>query len=323
MIKSIAAGIAAIVLIVGALWVRTNLIESGDDSVAGEENSVDQGDLDDLRIACDATLGSACPSGSDRLDVEEMLGAFSTTPVAYDVVVAPSVVVELVEQSQTALVSFSEERTPVAVSPVVLATAIAVDEQVADACGDAVTWTCAAQLTSEGALRPALRGTDDVSGLVGAAAMTGGFLENASFSANALGGSAFLGWVDAFGDARATAQPIQNVIQFNAAQANAGVELEATGLPTVTSSSRQVVNLSYPTPLAFVGVVAVAVDDADPDAAAEIGQTVGAALVDSGWRGPDGAAPGAEGVVVPPSFDPAGDDGLPNGGTLFSLRQRL
>ena len=329
MIKSVLAAVLAVGLIVGALYLRSNVIDAGEGEdprpqASGDPVSPDE--VDDARTACDASLGASCPAGSDRLDVGGLLSAFGSTPVAYDVLVAPSVIVELIEQSQTSRAAFSEDRDPVAVSPVVLATAIALDEQVADACGDAVTWTCAARLTADGTLRPAMRNVaSDSTGVISAAALTGGVLENASFTANALGGGTYLDWLGALDDQVSTAsQPISTVIQFNAAQANGGIELEATGLRTVTSSQRQVVNLSYPTPIALVGVVAVSIDGADPDLAAEIGDAVGDALIVAGWRSPDGTPPPDGGAVTPPPVDPAsGDDGLPNGGTLFSLREDL
>ena len=71
----------------------------------------------------------------------------------------------------------------------------------------------------------------------------------------------------------------------------------------------------YPEPVASLAVVAVAVGDADPDDARDVGEQVGAQLRDAGWRGPDGASADGGPAV-------GEDDGLPSGGVLVALRQR-
>lgn len=314
------AVVVAVALVVGALYVRTTVIspdEEGPQPVAdGTDRPLVPQD-GEVRVACDATLGAACPSGSDVMRLDELLGAFQTQPVVHDILVAPTRVVELIEQSRTSRVTFGDDRAVVATTPLVLATAASLDEVVADAC-PTVTWSCVADLVDRGALTPAVTDpTRTASGLLAFAAMTGGFLDDPAFSTNVLGGSAFFGWLDAVAaQVPVVSDPLNDLILFNGARNTGAVVIEAVAVDAVGRAATNAPDLSWPTPLAWVGATAVAVGGVDPAAVEEVGRAVGESLLAAGWRGPDGAAV----VDGSPPLDPAAD-ALPNGGVLFSLRE--
>jgi hypothetical protein len=318
-VKTVLAVIAAVGLIAGALYVRTALIE-GDDPAPTPAAGPSGGpvvDLEDLVVACDATLREACPAGSDRLDLAGLLAAFQAEPVAHDVLVAPTAVVDLIEQSRTSRAVLADDRVVVATTPLVLATAVALDEVVADAC-PTVTWACAADLVVAGSLVPAVTDpTRTTVGLTAFAALTGGFLDTSTYSTNVLSGSGFFTWLDAVGEQVPTASdPLSDLILFNGARNTAAVVTEAQAVDAVARAATNVPDLAWPSPLAVLQVAAVGVGGADPGAVAEVGRVVGDELVDAGWRAADGAVV-SDGT---PPLDPAAP-GLPSGGVLFSLRE--
>lgn len=320
MIKSVLAAVVAIALIVGAFMVRTRFIE-GDDTTpvpTGSAEPVRPPDAE-LRVACDALLAQSCPPGSSRLDLTELLAAFEAQPIAYDALIAPTVVVDVIEQSRTSRARFDANRAILATTPLVLAVSVSRDELVASACGQAVTWLCAADLVQETSLTLATADPqDDTEGIAAVAAMTGGFLDTSAYNTNSLGGGGFLDWVDVLSDqTQISSTPVQQLIQFGGARNDSAVTTEATGLTQVRRAAQNVPDLFWPTPLASLQIVAVAVDGADQAAVDTIGQQTAALLSEQGWRGPDGQ-PATEG----PPLD-LDDDGLPSGGTLFTLRDRL
>lgn len=322
MIRTALAVVIAVAMIVGAVVVRTRFIENGNEqrttaTAEGFEPVGPRGGA--LRVACDDMVGDACPEGSDRLDLAGLLDAFAARPIPYDALVAPSVMVDLIAQSRTSRASFDEGRQLLATTPLVLAVAVSRDELLADACGDEVTWSCASDLIREGSLRPAMPDPQEHSdGVAAAASLTGGFLGTATYSTNALGGAAFLDWTDVLmTQTQVSTTPVQQLIQFGGARNDSAVTIEATGLTQVRRAAQNVPDLYWPTPVAWLGVVAVAVNGADQAAVDQIGRRVGERLIQAGWRGPDGA-PLGEG----PALDPD-EDALPGGGTLFTLRDRL
>lgn len=320
MVRSVLAAVMAIALIVGALVIRTRFIEADAPTpVAIEGTEAERPPDAELRVACDALLGKACPEGSSRLDLTELLSAFEEQPAGYDALIAPSVVVDLIEQSRTSRARFDPQRAVLATTPLVVAVSVSRDELVASACGQAVTWSCAADLVQEASLTPATADPqDDTEGLAAMAAMTGGFLKTPAYNTNALGGGGFLDWVDVLTDqTEISSTPVQQLIQFGGARNDSAVTTEATGLTQVRRAAQNVPDLFWPTPLASLQIVAVAVDGADQSAVDEIGQRAAELLSEQGWRGPDGQ-PTTEG----PPLD-LDDDGLPSGGTLFTLRDRL
>lgn len=318
MIKSVLAAVVAIALVVGAVYVRSTFIEGS--GPGGEPPGEPDVPVDtDLVVACDEILGPSCPTGSSRMDLDELLVAFESASPDFDVLVAPSVVVEFIEQSQRSDTTFVGARTVVAVTPLVMAVATARDEVVAEGCSEQVSWDCAADLITGRLVEPALADPQrDSAALLGYAALTGGFVDSTQYSRNDLGGSTFIGWLDAVESQVGLASaPVQQLIQFGGARNDAAVTTEAVGLETVRRAAQNVPDLFWPTPLASLQVVAVGVGDTDEAAVQDLGNAVGQALQGEGWRGPDGQ-PVSEG----PAADLA-DDGLPSGGTLFALRDLL
>ncbi|WP_370326963.1 hypothetical protein [Euzebya sp.] len=321
-VKTILALVLAVGLVGGALYVRSEFIES-DEPVAAPSTGPTaatgsgggEGDAE-LAVACDEVLGQACPAGSDALDLAELLDAFTTAPVTYDALVAPLAVVEMIEQSQRSRATFGEDRDVLATSPLVLVTAVARDELVADACGAEITWACAAELLRTGDLRGGFASFDgSTEALTGLGALAGGLFGGSAYSLADLQGTAYVSWVDGvLGQSVRTGDPVSQLILTGGAQNDTAVALEATALPAVRGSTRDNANLAWPTPVAHLPVVAVGVDGAD---VGDLGERTAQALLDAGWRGPDGA-PVADGPPAPPD-----DDGLPSGGTLFALRERL
>lgn len=320
--KTALAVVAAVALVAGALFVRSDLLDGrslldGGDVAGGSEAPAEGGDEGDVRVACDAALGDGCPEGADRVALDDLLAAFQGQEAAYEVVVAPSVVIEYIEQSQTSRVRFGEDREVIARTPVLIAS-LGDGAAGLDACGTQLTWTCVTDLLATGDLRPGFADPDqDSEGLVALAALTGGTLNTTSFSLQTLSTESFLTLVDDLGAANPVGSdpPLLRLIGRGGAANNAAVALEAPTVQTLAGSQRTPPNLHWPTPLASVAVVAVGVEGVNDGDVAAVAEAATQSLQAAGWRGPDGA-PVSEG---PPLDD---DDGLPSGGVLFALQQR-
>lgn len=326
MVKTVLAVLVAVALVVGAVVVRSDVLGGrslldggggGGDVVLPDGSEPAEVAEGEVRVACDAALGEGCPEGATRLDLAALLAAFQAPAVAYDVVVAPSVIIEYIEQSQTSRTRFVEEREVLARTPVVLA-ALGRAASGLDGCGPPVTWACAADLLAAGDMRPGFEDPDDSSeGLVALAALTGGALETTAYSLATLSGEGFLNLVDDLdaADPVGADPPLLRLIVRGGAVNDAALVLEADAQQTLAASQRTPPSLHWPTPLASLAVVAVAVEgrDADVGPVAEAGAE---ALMAAGWRGPDGAP-----VEDGPPLD-VEDDGLPSGGVLFALQQR-
>ncbi len=317
--RSALAALVAVALVTGAVYLRTTVIAPEGPGDATDDGSVVVVQPDeDVTVLCDSLLGDACPAGSTMVDLAGLLSALQGEERP-DVLVAPSAVVDLVEQSRTSRAALGADRIAVATTALVATVAVSRDEVVGQACPTAVTWSCLADLLREGSLAPGV--TDPVGtteGIAAFAALTGGFLGSDSYSSNALGGADFFGWLDAVQSGiRTASDPLNDLILFGGARNDAAVLVEARALDVLGRAATNVPDLFWPTPLASLSVVAVGIDGTDQGVVDEVGQAVGRALQDAGWRGPDGAAPSPEAPVL----DPAAD-GLPNGGVLFALRDR-
>ena len=315
--KQVLAVLAAVALIGGAWFVRTEFIAPTDD--AGGSTQVDdvaEQPVTGLDVVCDELLGNACPSGSVRRDSADLVEAFSIPEVPHDVLVAPAIVVQMIEESGRSSATLSEERPTVATTPIVLVVAAGRDAEVT-ACG--TTWTCASTLVTAGDLRPAFADpADETAGITGLAALAGGYFSEAgdSFSRGGFDTGGFVGWLDAVQrESTQTSSAVGNLVLFGGAQNDSAIVTEAEALDATARAAQNVPVILYPEPIASLSVVAVAVGDTDPGDAADVGEQVGAQLRDAGWRGPDGAS--SEGG--PALGD---DDGLPSGGVLIALRQR-
>lgn len=326
--KTVLAVIAAVALIAGALFVRSDVLDGRgllEGQVRGAGTGSEGPDDDDeadvagapVAVACDASLGEGCPEGSQRLDLDDLLAAFAEDDEAHDVVIAPAVVIELIEQSQTSRVAFSAQRDPVARTALVVAALGTAAEGMA-ACGAEPTWGCAGDLLAAGELRPGFADPDsDSGGLVALAALTGGALGRTSYARQDLSGPVFLSLVDDLEAASPVGSdpPLLRLIGRNGAANNAALVFEAPTLATLAASQRTPPTLLWPTPLTAIDVVVVGTGDTDPAEVDAVRDAAAAALLDAGWRGPDGA-PAGDGPPLP-----ADDDGLPGGGVLFALQE--
>ncbi|AXV08726.1 hypothetical protein DVS28_a4058 [Euzebya pacifica] len=315
--KQVLAVLAAVALIGGAWFVRTEFIAPTDDTGgATQVDDVAEEPATGLDVVCDELLGDACPAGSVRRDSADLVEAFSIPEVPHDVLVAPAIVVQMIEESGRSSATLSEERPTVATTPIVLVVAAGRDADVT-ACG--TTWTCASTLVTAGDLRPAFADpSTDTAGITGLAALAGGYFNDAGAPFNLTGFSTggFIGWLDAV-QRESTISPsgVENIIRFAGSQNDSAVVTEAEALDVTARAAQNVPVILYPEPIGSLSVVAVAVGDTDHGDAADVGEQVGAQLRDAGWRGPDGAS--SEGG---PAL--GGDDGLPSGGVLIALRQR-
>ena len=151
--KQVLAVLAAVALIGGAWFVRTEFIAPTDDTGGTTQvDDVAEEPATGLDVVCDELLGDACPAGSTRRDSADLVEAFSIPEVPHDVLVAPAIVVQMIEESGRSSATLSEERPTVATTPIVLVVAAGRDAEVT-ACG--TTWTCASTLVTAGDLRPA------------------------------------------------------------------------------------------------------------------------------------------------------------------------
>jgi hypothetical protein len=323
-VRTALAVVVAVGLVAGALYLRTTVIApdaGGAADVATDADGPPAADVpEDLVVACDADLGDACPAGAQVLDGSALAAAFVDRADPPDVLVAPTAAVEQLEQVGPGAPTFSAERPVVATSPFVLVTATSAGEQVADACPE-VTWACAADLVSSGSFDLGTPSPGTTAGVAALAPLTGGFLGEADFAANAFQSPEFLDWVGVVGDrVRRGGDPLRELLQFGGAQTRGAVVLEAQAQRVLATAARGA-DVAWPSPLATLDVTAVALDGVDPGVAEEVGAAVGRALRAAGWRGPDGAPP-AGALDGAPALDPA-DDGLPSGGVLLSLARQL
>ncbi len=323
--RSALAAVVAIALIAGALYLRTTFIDGDGDPVVDGTTVPDAGDEGQaLSVACDRALEAVCPPGGQVLDIGALLDAFRSTPAEYDVLLAPSATLELIQQSQTSRVTFDDAPFLLATTPLVVAIATSRDELVADACGAAVTWPCVADLITARQLAPAVMDPQNSTvGLTALAALTGGFFGTASYTTNALGGTDFLGWLDAVGDEVAVSfDPLNDLYAFRGARNDAAVSAEASALAVMGSAAASIAELYWPTPTAYLTAVAAPVQGVERDAVEGIAQAAAQSLLERGWRGPDGTpVPTSTAAVGAPALDPQ-QDGLPSGGVLFTLRDR-
>lgn len=311
--KQVLAVIAAIALIGGAYYARTEIIAPSGDTPTASEGPAE---APAGTVACDAVLGNACPAGSDRLDAAALLDAFAGTAAPYEVVIAPSVTLDMITGSARSQVDFDADAEVLATTVMVVVTATPqVRATVDDPCGADPTWTCVAGLVADGTLRTGLADPKTTSdGIVGLTSLAAGFLDGAGerFSLTGFGSAAFLGWTN---EARQNLSEtgVASILQFNGARNNAAVVTEAEALDVISrAAAADRLSLRYPAPHTVVRVVATGVNGAGVGRAAG---GVGDALVEAGWRGPDGTAP--DGAPALPA-----DDGLPDGGAMYALRER-
>lgn len=315
--KQVLAVIAAIALIGGAYYLRTEVIapapEVGTDTSAPPP-------ADGRDVVCDERLGDACPAGARTLELDEVLDAFATPASTPDVLIAPSLVLDMVLESQRSRASFGD-REVLATTTMTLVTFAEVQRAAAqDPCGSSPSWGCIAESIGveldqlQVGLHDPLSDSD---GILALAALTGGLLADSDlpFNTNGLATTDFLSWINGVQQVADTGPaPVEAIIRFNGAMSNSAVvtEAEATRIIASAGNADRLV-LRHPQPLAVVSVVVAGVDGA---AVGDAADGVGDALRADGWRGPDGRA------VADGAPDLPDDDGLPSGGVLVALQQR-
>jgi hypothetical protein len=316
MIKTVLSVVVAVGLIVGALYVRGTFIEGDGAVAAGSEAPA--GGMEGLTIVCDAALGDGCPAEAQPLDLGELLNVVTDPQTAPDVLVAPSAVVALLEESQVSRVAFGDPR-PVATTAVVVVVHEPRIDAVERGCDEAVTWECVQQVVRGGEITTGI--TDPATsseGLLGRAALVGGHLGTTDYNANAFGDAAFIAWLDEVVQASSVQpDPVSTLIQFSGAQNDAALTWEATGGATARRGAQRTPTVTlWPEPVTRVDVVAVGVDGVADGQVEAVAAQAADALQQAGWRDPAGA-PVGDGPALPD------DDGLPGGGVLFSLRETV
>lgn len=320
--KQVLAAIVAVALVGGAWWVRTEVIAPAEDSPVvvdggqGGDSPAAQGP-----VLCDEVLGEACPAGATVLDSVGIVDALADRASDAAVVLAPSLVVEMVEQSGRSAVTLDSDRVVVATTPLVVAVAAG---RADDVCP---TWTCVQQRVATGGLRPGLADpSSDTVGVAALAALAGGWFSDTGgqFNLNGFSTGEFIAWLAAVrGEAIVSSSPVQDIIRFTGSRNDSAVVTEADAIQVLQRAASAPPVLTHPEPLAVLTVVAVGIDG-NSDLAGDVAVAARQPLLDAGWRGPDGATPDSEHTPDAPALpaDPVADDGLPSGGVTIALQQR-
>lgn len=331
--KRVLALVAAVAMVAGAYVVRGGGT-GGDDgtAVAGGGGSADV-----LRLHCATELAEACTllaASDDRIEVEERAPGRSADALVQgeelpaDVWLVPRPWVEIVRQLGADGV-LGPPTDVLARSPLVLG---AFDRTVPDCGGEPVRWRCIGD--AAGALRPGIQGLDDTEGLFTVAQAGTSFFGAEDYASNDFetppegGGPPFADWAAELLRAvprSSFATPLATMLRTDTATYDFAATIEAVAVGAVDGTRQEgSLRVIYPSPMATVDVVAVAVADGDERASDELLDLVGGedgrdALAQARWR-VDGAelAPGLDQSV---NLGP--EDGLPEPGVLAALRDRL
>lgn len=334
--KQVAALLAAVAMVAGALWVRGR-IDGGDD---GDDDPVAVGDRPVL--LCATELAAVC----DGLDVDpliedpgvtldrvaggEALGAdgwlvTSPWPEMAAVVGEPGTVPAL------------EVGEPIGRSPAVLVVATARQDALAADCGGTVGWGCVGEAAGEawsdhggeatwGPVRVTHAGPDTAPGLTVLAAAAAGFLGTTDYASNDLGTDEFDDWLTGLERTAASAaaggrDEVRRLLAAGPAVLSVVGALEAEAGPQVAAAAAPQGAVLYPSPMVTADVVLATVPGAAGAEALRdaVGTTeAGDLLAELGWR-----VPGVEPLPGVGAFDDLEPgNGLPAAGVLVALRQR-
>jgi Bacterial extracellular solute-binding protein len=334
-VKRVAALVAAVAMVAGALWLRGRDGGDGgggDDPPAGESAPplVCATELADVCQGLDveATVEDAGAT-ADRLAAGEPLGADGW------LVAAP--------WPDMAVIAGEPGRVPaldagdvLARSPAVLVVWSDRADALREACApDGPGWACLGAAAGRpwtdvggqpdwGPVRVAHPDPGTVAGLTVAAAAAADFLDATDYATNDLDSEEFDAWFTQLeGDVGENVAPgglVARMLTFGRAAFGAVGVLEAEAGPVLAGAQRDDVEVLYPSPMVTADVVLATVPGAA--GADELRDLVGgddaaAILRDAGWR------VGGEAPDVP--FDPPGladGSGLPAPGVLVALRQR-
>ena len=330
--KRLAALVAAVGMVLGALWVR-GLIE-GDDGGS---------DSDQLRVRCSTDLRDLCRElAADRdgieVDVEDpgdTADALVELPdgedPGFDVWLAdaawPAVVADTRKFNRTNGEVLGEPSAVLARSPVVLGVRSRPPSQVTEACGEAVDWRCVGAAVRAGTSL-GMPSPDRGDGLVVlAGAVTDWFasddLAAEELALNDFDDPGFSAWFDAVsapvrGPGLGDLTPLEAGVTTQGRFAMVGaLEADVVSLPR----SRDVYDAIYPEPVVTADLVLVPAAGFSADSAlGRLGGStrVGQVLAQAGWRVQGQDLPeGANADVALPE-----EQGTPSPGVLQALRDR-
>ena len=291
----VVALVVAIVLIAGAVLIRSAIDDNGSPASRPHEGPV--------RVVCADEVYDACASlDPTRYDARREDAAVTAAALAgpgepaFDVWIAPASWVGIVDDARSrngGTATLAAEEEPVARSPLVV---------VGGADVDACDWRCIGSKTfSVGAAAPS-----SALGTIELGAAATGFLGRSTFAANDLD-TPFRSWLEGMTQRIVTNdQPVTTLLQSRAFfDAAISTEADARAQLDAASPDRKAgLSLQYPAPVANVDIVAVDVDPSRDRVAAGAARTVGSLLQSRGWKAPS-AAP----------------DGLPRPGVLAALRE--
>jgi hypothetical protein len=323
-VKQLAALAAAVLMVAGA-WAVRDLVIDGDGS--GDDPGGD--DVPEtVRLLCATELEPVCgQSGGPGVTVElEDPGATADRLAELPAGDDPGFDAWLVDGPWAAMVEddrqfggrdgtvLGEPSAVLARSPAVLVVQDGRRAELERACGGTISWRCVGEQADT--LRVGLTAPDRGDGLVPLAEAVGGWFDSTDYSTVDFEESEFSAWFDrltrlstsgtvSLGDRSALATAVGQAGTFNLVGA-----LEAQSATLLRD--RDGWSTLYPDPMSTAEVQLVPRAGLDAD---ELTDRLGAdrlaeALVDSGWRSPDGAGD-------PPLPD---GDGLPSAGVLNALR---
>jgi hypothetical protein len=347
--RRLGAALAAILMVLLALYVRSRIDDDGNGSSGGGSAA--------LRVQCSSELADACAELADeRDDVEvsvehagDTADALADLPdaqrddVGFDVWLVPEPwpgIVDVRREVNGLEPVFSEAAGPIARSPLVLA--VRTDRnrvlEATPECGGTVTWRCVGQLAGRpwdsiggqgawGRVRPGHGDpTRDASALAVLSQATSTFLGNEAYSRFDLEeNDEYADWLTGLEQAippsaRTSASPFLDMLQQPAFDAVGTLEAEAgPALANAARDRRREVTLLYPDPVISADVVLAGVAGTDPAAVRDLaaGEDLRRALAESGWR-VDGQ-PRVRGVAREPRLRTT--SGLPDAGVLVALQE--
>jgi hypothetical protein len=343
-VQRVGAAIAAVLLVVVALWIRGRIDENGGGGAS-------------VRLLCTTELEAACTDLSENSDVSvtvEPAGTTAQSLVAlpdnqrpdFDAWLAPSPWPQMVDvQRRGKQPLFAEPSDPIGRSPLVLAARAdrAPVLEATPACNGKVDWRCLGAVAGRpwtdlpggqaawGSVKPGPGDpTLSATALAVASQATSEFLDTTDYARDDLENDQYLDWVSGIERAvpklpPTAASPFADMLQqlptatydvVGTTEADAG-----PGIAGAAPDRRKALTLLYPEPVVTADVVLTAVakgpskDDAE-DLAGD--NDLAAALARHGWRVPGQSS--ARGVRDTPAL-PRGSGLPPDPGALVALQE--
>lgn len=334
--RSLLALIAAVAMIVGALYFRGSL---GGDGIPA------LGSSEPVRVVCATELRSACDAlAADGATVSIAEAGTTAAQLAAGapeadvwITVAPWLEIVAEQRQRNGLEPLGGTAPSLlGRSPLVMAIVKDRADVLTGRCGEDAGWRCIGQvadkeweqLGGQVAWGPVKPGHADPSinatGLLVLGQAVSDFLGTADFSSRALEDDKFLAWFTALEQAVPTfgapgSTPLQQMIQQPGRFDVVGTTEAEAGPQFVRSASRVgALTLRYPKPLVVADAVLAPLGTAGDDRAEQVGETARSALARAGWRVE--GQPAAQGVPVEPTLPE--QSGVPPPGVLEALRVR-